>query len=107
ACPELVGPDLGAGSNSGAGAGPAAGVDGMHGAPPMGMLPGVITPPLTSSRIASSTFRGNSTIASRGTTTTYPLNDVGVDGMKTVTMSCPTASFSGLTPPPVTRPIDQ
>src|ERR1700733_2160062 len=56
--------------------------------------PGAITPPLTSSRIASSTFSGSSTTDSFGTTSTYPLNAVGLLGTNTVTISCPVASAS-------------
>ena len=52
---------------------------------------GATTPPLISNLIASSTFSGNSTTFLRGTTNTYPVNAVGVEGTNTVTMSSPAA----------------
>src|SRR5690606_13898049 len=74
---------------------------------PAGGSTGPATPPLISSRIASSTFSGSSTTSRFGATTTYPLKAVGLEGIKTVTFSSPTLSLSGLSPAPVTSPTDQ
>ena len=57
--------------------------------------------------MASSTLSGRSTTVCRGTTTTYPLNAVGLEGIKTVSMSSPTESLSGRMLCAVTSPIDQ
>jgi len=68
---------------------------------------GMMTPPVTRRRMASSTVMGNSTTLLRGTTSTYPLKEVGVEGTKTVTISSGPVSARVHWRELVTRPMDQ